>query len=153
MAMYGADYRTGVARNGVIIATGWSPTLSNNVTGVPTATVFPTVQFGGQSQADDKLSKAVRGNSPGVRVLRDMLISKLTGNGNTIGTTHKQVKGVGSDNNVGGLRTIETTQVQSVRAFTTADNLAMLNIFKRVAYPATYVTDPSRNGGGGKVRW
>ncbi len=164
MAVYGLDYKTGVARSGFLSTVvqpnasptqsfvSWSPTLAPNTTG-PAAAGVPTVQLNGVTSADDALSKAFRKNGPHIKALRQLIVYVLNGNANVGTATYPQVRGQTADQGMGGKRPIDTTTILNNRVVTVADKQALQNIFARKARPDTYPTDPSRNGGGGKVAW
>ena len=164
MAVYGLDIRTGAARNGFINAivqpnaspvqsfVSWSPTLGPNTTG-PASAGVPAVQINGVLSADDALSKAFRRNGPTIEAFRQLLIYVLNGNANVGTQTYAQIKGTNADQGFGGKRPIDVITTLNNRVVTVPDKQALQAIFARSNKPATYVTDPSRNGGGGKGAW
>ena len=164
MATYGLDYKTGVGRSGfintvvqpnanpVLSFVSWSPTLGPNTTG-PASAGVPAVQTNGVMSADDQLSTAFRRNGPSTEALRQIIVYMLNGNANVGTQTYAQVKGQTADQGMGGKRPIDTNVLLNNRSFTGGDHAAMMTIFLRSNKPSTYVTDPSRNGGGGKVAW
>lgn len=153
MAVYGLDYKTGAARSGFLSCTGWSPTLGPNTTGPVVASIAPAVQINGVTSSDDQLSKAFRKNGPTIEAVRQLVVNLLAGNANVGNQTYMQVKGQTADQGMGGKRPIDTISTLSNRAYTAADKTALSNIFLRSNKPPAYVTDPSRNGGGGKGAW
>ena len=152
MATYGLDYRTGVARTGFLVATGWSPTLGPNTTG-PVTAGLPTIQTNGVMSADDQLSKAFRKNGPTIEAFRQIVTRLLEGQTTVGNATHMQITGQTADQGMGGRRPITTTAILADRAYTAADKAALSAIIARTNKPTTYVTDVSKNGGGGKVAW
>ena len=164
MATYGLDYKTGVGRTGfintvvqpnaspVLSFVSWSPTLGPNTTG-PASAGVPAVQTNGVMSADDQLSKAFRRNGPSTEALRQIIVYMLNGNANVGTQTYAQVKGQTADPGMGGKRPIDTITTLNNRAVSASDRVAISNIFARSNKPTAYVTDPSRNGGGGKGAW
>ena len=164
MATYGLDYKTGVGRTGfintvvqpnaspVLSFVSWSPTLGPNTTG-PASAGVPAVQTNGVMSADDQLSKAFRRNGPSTEALRQIIVYMLNGNANVGTQTYAQVKGQTADQGMGGKRPIDTITTLNNRAVSASDRVAISNIFARSNKPTAYVTDPSRNGGGGKGAW
>jgi len=126
--------------------------MAPNTTG-PAAAGVPATQINGVTSADDALSKAFRKNGPHIKALRQIIVYMLNGNANVGTQTYPQVRGQTADQGMGGKRPIDVVQTLNNRAVTASDRVAMSNIFARKARPDTYVTDPSRNGGGGKVAW
>jgi len=103
--------------------------------------------------ADDQLSKAFRRNGPTIEALRQIIVYMLNGNANVGTQTYAQVKGQTADQGMGGKRPIDTITTLNNRAVSASDRVAISNIFARSNKPTAYVTDPSRNGGGGKGAW
>jgi len=164
MAVYGVDYKTGAARIGWLPTVvqpnasptqsfvSWSPTMAPNTTG-PAAAGVPATQINGVTSADDQLSKAFRKNGPHIKALRQIVVQMLNGSPNVGTATYAQVRGQTADQGMGGKRPIDTTTILNNRLVTASDHLALATLFTRKARPDTYPTDPSRNGGGGKVAW
>ena len=164
MAVYGLDYKTGAARgaylstvvqpnaNPVQSFVSWSPTLGPNTAG-PAAAGVPAVQLNGVTSADDALSKAFRKSGPTIEALRQLVVYLVNGNANVGTQTYPQIRGQTADQGMGGKRPIDTVVTLNNRLVTASDRVAISNIFARSAKPTAYPTDPSRNGGGGKVAW
>lgn len=165
MAVYGTNVKTGVARNGLIPFTGWTGVLAE---GGPAGAVNqgPTgnVSFNGQTSNDNKIAQVFRKSGALNKTLRQML-SNLIGSAAGVGTgtqnSYKQVKGVGGNNNLGGLVQIEDGGITN-RVTTVADRDALKQMIFRSVFPTTsavgsvtqnYIEDRSGNGGGGKVRY
>lgn len=155
MAVYGVDIRTGLARNGVIPFTGWTPSLGIGSPKYGSGDAAGQIQFNGQTQNDDRLAKQFRKVGLTNKVLRQMLINYIGGAvgvpGTGAGNQYKWVLGTTGDN-YRSLRQIEITNVTN-RTMNAADQAALRGMFSRTVFPATYPRDVSGNGGGGKVKF
>lgn len=154
MASYGVDIRTGVARNGVIPFTGWTPSLGIGSPKYGSGDAAGQIAFNGQTQDDDRISKVFRKSGLPKKALKQLFIQLIGGTAGTTGTgttSYKQVKGQTGDNYTSN-RPIEITQIVN-RTTTAADSLALEGMLSRLTAPATYPRDVSGNGGGGKVKF
>lgn len=146
MAVYGVNPYTGVANNGAVPFTGWSPTLG--VGPANTGTTAGAVWFNGMSQNDYQMM-SYYGNQANRRFLA--VLKAVTGGaaGTAFTDGYKRVTAV-QGGQQGGLIQIETTGAIS-RNTTAADIAAIQALWNRTVNPATYPVDLSGNGGGSKL--
>ena len=142
MALYGVDFRTGIQRNGQISFTGWTPTLGSGTTPPQygSGTTTGSVQFNGQTQNDDRLSKQFRKLGPALKALRYGLFNQI---GNAVGTNlgqtqYRQVKGTNGDTP----RSNNLVEVITVlgRNSTAADIAALRGLFTRITAPGSFTS-------------
>ena len=153
MATYGVDLRNGLAHNGFIGFTGWTPTLGQGQPKYGNGDTFGVVQFNGQSQNDDRLSKQFRKMGPAIKILKTIFNAQI---GNVAGVntgpiSYKRVLATNAD--VRPAAGLVETITQAGRGTTNADVLAFRGMINRLTAPATYPKDLSGNGGGGKVKF
>jgi len=153
MATYGVDLRNGLARNGSIPFTGWTPILTVGQPVFATGQGNGVVQFNGQSQNDDRLSKQFRKLGPAIKILKTIFNAQI---GNVVGVntgpiSYKRVLATNAD--VRPAAGLVETITQAGRGTTTADIAAFRGMISRAVAPTTYPKDVSGNGGGGKVKF
>lgn len=130
--------------------TGYTNTLGSGDAVTPATSGY--VWFNGITQGDGQLAALFRNNG-GQKKLTALLLDLLgVVSGSTASYTYKQVAGQTGDNNLGGVRPIETITVIN-RASTAADITAITALINRQVYPSSYPADLSGNGGGGKGAW
>lgn len=146
MAVYGVNYATGTATNGVVPFTGWSPTLGNGPAN--TGGSIGSVQFNGLTQNDYPLMANTSGMANRAFLA---MVKAVTGAGvgGTATSTYKRVAAV-QGGQQGGLIQVETVTPIN-RVTVAADVTALTALWNRTVNPASYPTDLSGAGGGGKL--
>lgn len=147
MAVYGLAKNGGATgTNGRIPFTGWTNVLAAG-TGV-IGSNNGNVHFNGITQQDVLVQRAMRRGGYN-RSIRQLLLGVLgQAAGGAVTYTHPRVQGVIMS--PGGAIAIEQF-VEVNRVTTAADTAAFRTLVGRTNFPATYVTDVSGNGGGGKL--
>lgn len=157
MTAYGVDIRSGNPRGGEIAFTGWTPTLGRGATQPQYGggTTTGSAQFNGQTQNDDRISKAFRKVGASLKIHKQVFNTLI---GQVVGTTtptftYKWVRGTSGDN-YKSLRQIDDFGiVYPPRVTTVNDQNVFRAMFQRSVAPTTYAKDVGGNGGGGKVRF
>jgi hypothetical protein len=125
--------------------TGYSNMLS---AGGTDAAAIGYVYFNGITQGDERIAKMLRNGAASLRLRRLIFTLINSGVGTVASETKKQIKW--EQGSPGGLIPIESVVVLN-RATNNADQTAISALLYRNPAPATYATDVSGNGGGGKM--
>jgi hypothetical protein len=146
MAVYGINPATGVATNGQVPFTGWSPTLGSGPANVGATNGYAA--FNGLMQNDYNIMYNMTGASNrGILAV----IKALTGiaTGGTVSNQYSRVQG--QNPSAVGVVPIETKVTVPSRSTTAADASAILALWNRTVNPTPYVNDLTGNGGGGQL--
>jgi len=146
MAVYGVNPSNGVATNGYLPFTGWSPTLGTGPAN--TGAVAGAAWFNGITQNDYAMMYNIAGGSNRAMLA---IIKAITGiaTGGTVSNSYSRVQG--QNPTLGGTAPIETKTNIASRATTAADTNAIMGLWNRVVNPVPYVDDLTGNGGGGRL--
>jgi hypothetical protein len=106
------------------------------------------VYFNGITQGDERIAKMLRNGAAGLRLRRLAFTLINSGVGTVATETKKQIKW--EQGSPGGLIPIESVVIVN-RTTNNADQTAISALLYRNPAPATYATDVSGNGGGGKM--
>lgn len=130
--------------------TGWSG-LYENEHGAEYALLVGTLT-GIKSPITGRISKMLRKGRSGLRGLNAVMkaLNGAAASGPASATYSRISASKESDDDFGGVRTIETRTVLS-RNTTAADETFIDDLLDRDSQPASYVADASGNGGGGKL--
>lgn len=139
--------------SGVVPFTGFTPTLGITEASIPSAS-GGQVSFNGMTQEDDIIAKQL---FSGMNRVTRRLLNALIGatSGGTATETRTRTTAVQANNDAfcyGGIIAVETINLIN-RATTAADITNLKAVINRVPYPASYPTDVSGVGGGGKAGW